>query len=64
MVVITSCGAVAEPASRLLKEMAVVLVVARAKLTSPLPTMSGVTSNDTHCLEAKEPEEEVALAAG
>jgi hypothetical protein len=58
----TSCGATAEPASRLLRLIAVVLADLSAKLNEPLPETSGVTSRATHPA-ANEPDEAVADAA-
>ncbi len=64
VVVTTSCGAVAEPASRLLKAKPVESDVASAKLTSPFPATRGVTSRLTHCRDANAPTEDVAADAG
>ena len=55
---ITSCGALA-PVSRLERLKAVLLVVVRAKLTSPLLLISGVTSTVVQTPVPKAPEEPI-----
>ena len=57
---ITSCGAVA-PVSRLARLNAVLFVVVRARLTTPLPLMRGVISTVVHTPVPKAPEEPATL---
>lgn len=57
---ITSCGAV-ELVSRLERLKAVLLVVVRAKLTSPLLLINGVTSTVVQTPVPNAPEEPITL---
>lgn len=58
IVVTTSCGALA-PDSRLARLNAVVFVVMSARLTSPFPVMSDVTSTVVHVSAVTGPDEPV-----